>query len=298
MSTVFMKVFLSSTYEDLREHRAKAAQAIERLGQRGIRMEAFGARADEPTTACLEEIESSDAFLGIYAHRYGYVPTDSPVSITEQEFNFAQEKKKPAFCFFVDDDYAWLPRHIEPEPGQSKLKAFKDRIKTRVVRDTFTTPEDLAFKVSTSLGYFLITRDVTKVRPQEALQGTPEALPEIHSIPPPTASPREIYGAEYSRTSRLFLVHILERSTKNLRPDRPTYDVTIFVMRHVWGPSQNQTIGFDEIEQAEFYLGPSWGDEPFPVLPNKHGSIALRTSAWGRFLAMCRVTFKDKDRAL
>jgi uncharacterized protein DUF4062 len=54
-----MKVFLSSTYEDLREHRAKAAQAIERLGQHGIRMEVFGARADEATTACLEEIESS-----------------------------------------------------------------------------------------------------------------------------------------------------------------------------------------------------------------------------------------------
>ena len=155
-----MKVFLSSTYEDLREHRAKAAQAIERLGQQGIRMEVFGARADEATTACLEEIESSDAFLGIYAHRYGYVPIDSPISITELEFNFAQEKKKPAFCFFIDDDYAWLPRYIEPEPGQSKLKAFKDRIKTKLVRDTFTTPEDLAYKVAASLGRFLITSKV------------------------------------------------------------------------------------------------------------------------------------------
>jgi len=34
-----MKIFLSSTYEDLIEYRAKAAQAIERLGQQGIRME-------------------------------------------------------------------------------------------------------------------------------------------------------------------------------------------------------------------------------------------------------------------
>jgi hypothetical protein len=51
-----------------------------------------------------------------------------------------------------------LPRHIEPEPGQSKLKAFKDRIKTSVVRDTFTTPEDLAYKVAASLGRFLIVK--------------------------------------------------------------------------------------------------------------------------------------------
>jgi Domain of unknown function (DUF4062) len=35
-----MKVFLSSTYQDLVEYRAKAAQAIERLGQQGIRLSA------------------------------------------------------------------------------------------------------------------------------------------------------------------------------------------------------------------------------------------------------------------
>jgi hypothetical protein len=49
---------------------------------------------------------------------------------------------------------------MEPEPGQSKLEAFKDRIKTRVVRNTFTTPEDLAYKVAASLGRFLITSKV------------------------------------------------------------------------------------------------------------------------------------------
>jgi hypothetical protein len=93
-----MKVFLSSTYQDLVEYRAKAAQAIERLGQQGIRMEVFGARAEEASDACVGEIEASDAFVGIYAHRYGYVPSNSTISITEREFNFAQEKKKPAFC--------------------------------------------------------------------------------------------------------------------------------------------------------------------------------------------------------
>jgi hypothetical protein len=50
-----MKVFLSSTYEDLVEYRAKAAQAIERLGQRGIRMEVFGARAQEASDVCVGE---------------------------------------------------------------------------------------------------------------------------------------------------------------------------------------------------------------------------------------------------
>jgi len=137
-----MKVFLSSTYDDLREHRAKAAQAIERLGQHGVRMEVFGARPGDATGVSLEEIDAADAFLGIYAHRYGYVTKGSSISITEQEFDFAQEHQKPTFCFLVDDDFPWSPKFIEPDPGQSKLKLFKQRISTTFVRDTFTTPDD------------------------------------------------------------------------------------------------------------------------------------------------------------
>jgi hypothetical protein len=109
-----MKVFLSSTYRDLREHRAKAAQAVERLGQHGIRMEVFGARSGDATGVSRDEIDASDAFLGIYAHRYGYVSAGSSISITEEEFNFAQERQKPTFCFLVDDEFPWSPKLIEP----------------------------------------------------------------------------------------------------------------------------------------------------------------------------------------
>jgi CheY-like chemotaxis protein len=163
-----MKIFLSSTYDDLRDYRVSAAQAIERLGQSDVRMEVFGARPDDATAVCRDEIDASDAFLGIYAHRYGYVPAGSSISITEQEFNFAQERQKATFCFLVDDEFPWSPKLIEPEPGQSKLKLFKQRISTTFVRDTFTTADDLAYKVASSLGRFLITRKV-----KEGLESIP-----------------------------------------------------------------------------------------------------------------------------
>jgi CheY-like chemotaxis protein len=163
-----VKIFLSSTYDDLRQYRASAAQAIERLGQYGVRMEVFGARPDDATGVSLGEVDASDAFLGIYAHKYGYVPAGCSISITEQEFNFAQERQKPTFCFLVDDEFPWSPKLIEPEPGQSKLKLFKQRISTTIVRDTFTTPDDLAYKVASSLGHFLITKRV-----KEGLESIP-----------------------------------------------------------------------------------------------------------------------------
>ena len=150
-----MKAFLSSTYIDLIEHRKLAAEALERLGQEVGRMEVFGARPEEATEACLSEIEACNIFVGVYAHRYGYVPSGSQISITEAEYNHAAKHQKPIFCFMIDEDFPWPPRMIEEHPGKSKLHDFKQRIGGALVRDTFTTPEVLAFKLASSIGRYL-----------------------------------------------------------------------------------------------------------------------------------------------
>jgi hypothetical protein len=169
-----MRVFLSSTYVDLIEYRKAAAEALERLGQEVGRMEVFGARPQEPDAACLDEIEKSDLFVGLYAHRYGFVPEGESLSITEAEFRHAQEHAKPSFCFLVEDDYPWPPKMIEGEPGRSKLHKLKNTVSTSVVRETFTTPDDLAFKVAASLGRFLAQQTVS--------QRLPGSLPPICNL--------------------------------------------------------------------------------------------------------------------
>lgn len=163
-----MKVFISSTYKDLAGHRAKVAEAVERLGQQGVRMEVFGARPNEATEASLDEVEVSEVFVGIYAHRYGYVPTGSQSSITRMEFDHAKKLGKPILCFVVDDDHPWPPKHVELEPGHTMLVEFKEDINSSLVRDTFTTPEDLAFKVAASLGRYLLQQKVKSELAQAA----------------------------------------------------------------------------------------------------------------------------------
>jgi WD40 repeat protein len=150
-----MKVFLSSTYLDLVDYRKAAAEALDRLGQQAGRMEVFGARPEEPLMACLREIEDCDLFVGIYAHRYGYIPDASDTSITEAEYRQARKCNKPIFCFIVDDEYPWPPKMIDDEPGRSKLKEFKKEISKGLVKDTFTTPENIAYKIATSIGRLL-----------------------------------------------------------------------------------------------------------------------------------------------
>jgi Domain of unknown function (DUF4062) len=143
-----MLVFVSSTFKDLVDHRRAVADALERLGLQLERMETFGARPQEATQACLTEIEASELFVGIYAHRYGYVPTNSAVSITEAEFDHAFSNRRPTFCFFVDEAYPWPEDFVENEPGRSLLRRFKTRVERLVVRDVFTTADVLASRIA------------------------------------------------------------------------------------------------------------------------------------------------------
>jgi hypothetical protein len=206
-----MKAFLSSTFVDLVDHRKTAAEAIRRLGQQVGQMEVFGARPDEPSEVCYSEIENCDLFVGIYAHRYGYVPDGADVSITEAEFNHARTNNKPVFCFVVDEDHPWPPKMIEEDPGKSKLRDFKARIGAELVRDTFTSSEDLGFKIATALGHYLsaqvksdtpssltsyadffdkIMSELTSLRRE--LQGHTELLQKVQHISDLVSSPESI----------------------------------------------------------------------------------------------------------
>ncbi len=78
----------------------------------------------------------------------------SPISITEQEFNHAIQKGRPAFCFFIDEDHPWPPKFVDSDPGRNKLKDLKNRIKNKVVVDFFTTAEDLKQKVTSAIARY------------------------------------------------------------------------------------------------------------------------------------------------
>jgi len=119
-------------------------------------METFGARPDEASQACFAEIEGSDLFVGIYAKRYGFVPADSQISITEAEFDYAFKLRRPTFCFFMDDEYPWPPEFVEPQPAAAQLGRFKSRVEGLVVGDYFTTPDVLASRVASSIGRYLL----------------------------------------------------------------------------------------------------------------------------------------------
>lgn len=138
-------------------------------------MEAFSARDQEPLEACLQEVAEADLFVGIYAWRYGFVPRDSAISITEQELLEAQRLRKPIFCFLVDENLAWPAAFREEGEGAQKLAALKRRIRERYTLDgaldgAFTTPEGLASNVLTALTQWQERRLPAELPPERHVQ--------------------------------------------------------------------------------------------------------------------------------
>ena len=70
-------VFISSTSDDLKEHRGQAAKAALASGFSPRMMEYFPAAGDQPTLpACLEKVAEAEVVVVLVAHRYGWVPDD------------------------------------------------------------------------------------------------------------------------------------------------------------------------------------------------------------------------------
>src|SRR5215207_1244464 len=145
-----MKVFLSSTYLDLIEHRKAVVQALRTMGEEVGHMEVFGARDDEATTVSLEELDKCDVLVGVYAYRYGTVPAGSKTSVTEQEYLHAMSRKILVLVFAVDESHPWPPKSMDK--NLAKVKKFKSKATKEHTPDYFTSPDNLSHKVVSSIG--------------------------------------------------------------------------------------------------------------------------------------------------
>ncbi|HKQ54163.1 MAG TPA: DUF4062 domain-containing protein, partial [Pyrinomonadaceae bacterium] len=155
------RVFVSSTFADLKDFRLAVQKSIRRLEATDISMENFGARDERPKDECLRLIaEESDFFVGIYAHRYGYVPAGEEISITEAEYHAAVAAEVPTLVYLVNEATPWVPEYIDEGEAKERLRQFKKRLNAEHIRATFTTAEDLAAQVAADLGRELAKKGV------------------------------------------------------------------------------------------------------------------------------------------
>src|SRR5215472_1131864 len=104
------KIFLSSTSEDLKDHRA-AAMLLLRKAEHSCDAMEFSAASPPPADECRRRVKQCEIYVGILAWRYGTLVPGEHISFTELEYWEAVRNNLECLFFLVDDDQLWLPRH-------------------------------------------------------------------------------------------------------------------------------------------------------------------------------------------
>lgn len=149
-----MKIFVSSTYVDLKEHRDKARNAIEENGNEFVGMETFQSHTHEPTEFCPEKVEECDALVLIVAYRYGNIPDGQTISITQLEYEHALKNKIPVRIYLTDTEHPWQPKLMDE--NREAIDTFRNLLLKRHTCSYFTTAENLYEKLKLDIKKFPI----------------------------------------------------------------------------------------------------------------------------------------------
>lgn len=146
-------IYLSSTYEDLKDYRRVVYEALRRSGHQVIAMEDYVARDQRPLEKCLQDVQSTDLYVGLFAFRYGYVPPsrhDNPngLSITELEFRQAEQCKKPCLIFLATKDARPELKYVDACTGEGgkgeRINALRQHLLTERMVSLFSAPHELS----------------------------------------------------------------------------------------------------------------------------------------------------------
>ena len=123
-----MKVYLSSTYMDLSNYRSNLALSLRKAQYNVLMMEEYVARDLLVEFACRGDVLGCDAYVGLFAWRYGYVPEiDNPdrKSVTEMEYS-AAEGRIPRLIFLLNEDARW-PSELK-DPDSTRIANLRGRL--------------------------------------------------------------------------------------------------------------------------------------------------------------------------
>lgn len=147
------RIFISSTYKDLAEHR-KAVQRFLRQKRHEVSwMESYGASTIPPLDECLREVEKADLYLGILAWNYGYVPEQANRdrhSITELEYLRARELNKDCL-WFLQDGRNWDVSKVDEGEARKRLERLRHGIENEQVVAHFPDEDGLIRAVEKAL---------------------------------------------------------------------------------------------------------------------------------------------------
>lgn len=167
-----LRVFVSSTLQEVAEERQAARQAIEQLRLAPVMFE-LGARPHPPKDLYRAYLDQSDIFIGIYWQKYGWVAPDMDISGLEDEYRLSGNRPKLMYI-------------KAPAPDREpRLKELINRIRNddHVSYKPFTTAAELRELIENDLA-LMLTERFAMTQIEAATPGPIEpARPASHNLP-------------------------------------------------------------------------------------------------------------------
>lgn len=157
------KIYISSTYSDLKDFREEAYRALRKLQHDVIAMEDYTAADQRPLDKCLADVAACDVYVGIFAWRYGYIPPDQKKSITELEFRTARDEKKLCLIFLLDDNAPWSRVLMDREAAN--IEALREELKKDFLVEFFSSKDELASDITIAVSKSLTSEIGNIIRP-------------------------------------------------------------------------------------------------------------------------------------
>lgn len=128
------QIFVSSTFRDLVEERQAVLEAILELNHIPCGMEAFPANNSTPFELIQRMIVDSDYYVLIIGGRYGSL-SETGISYTEMEYDYALEKKKQILCFIHNSPTDLAIKNVDTKSALTKkLEKFKQKASKHIVK--------------------------------------------------------------------------------------------------------------------------------------------------------------------
>jgi hypothetical protein len=177
------KVFVSSTFEDLREERSEVQKTLLQMDCLPVGMELFPSSDEETWRFIQGQIDDSDYYIVLIGGKYGSISSNG-ISFTEREYDYAQERGKPTLGFIhANPDALPLGKSENRAKLKAQLNAFMRKVSKTIKK--FLSSHDLAAAVALSMNELLTYRPATgfvranvpaKLNASEALENVRPSL--------------------------------------------------------------------------------------------------------------------------
>ena len=152
------KIYLSATFDDLKDYRAAVYRILRMLRLDVISMEDYVAADAYPLHKCLADVAASDIYIGLIGWHYGYIPDqDNPEqkSITELEYRQAEKCDLPCLLFLADKNAGWPDQYKDIATGAGNhgkyITHFRAELEKEHLVSYFKNPDHLASLVSVAV---------------------------------------------------------------------------------------------------------------------------------------------------